>query len=290
MKIAFGDLKIGFSCYINRMNGKSSKFHNYAELVGTRYLEYRVDIREMVEFLGEVTRVSWKALRGKGKIRWLDALYYMDLCGAQALPIVTLICLLMGLIMGFQGAVILKNYGAELFIVDMVGFVILKEMGPLMVAMIATGRAGSAFAAEIGTMKVDEEISALETMGIEPVRILVLPKLMAMLVTIPLLTVFGDLCGILGGFVVGTGLMNIPPVAYYSRTVEVLKVSTFMIGIVKSIVFAVIITLVGCIRGFQSSTDAQGVGRATTSSVVTSIFLIVIADAVMTVLCYLLGY
>jgi phospholipid/cholesterol/gamma-HCH transport system permease protein len=272
------------------MSGKRSKFRDYVELVGARYLEYRADMREMVEFLGEVAQICWKTLRGKGKIRWGDTFYYMDLCGAQALAIVTLICLLMGLIMGFQGAVILRTYGAELFIVDMVGFVILKEMGPLMVAMIATGRAGSAFAAEIGTMKVNEEVNALATMGIEPLRILVLPKLLAMLVTIPLLTVFGDICGILGGFVVGTGLMDIPPVAYYSRTVEVLTASTFMIGIVKSIVFAVIITLVGCIRGFQSSTDAQGVGRATTSSVVTSIFLIVIADAIMTILCYLLGY
>ncbi len=272
------------------MNGNSSKFRHYIEQLGDCCLDYRADMHGMVEFLGDVAIVSWKALRHKYKLRWNDTLYYMDLCGAQALSIVTLICMLMGLIMGFQGAVILKTYGAELFIVDMVGFVILKEMGPLMVAMIATGRAGSAFAAEIGTMKVDEEISALETMGIEPVRVLVLPKLAAMLITIPILTVFGDFCGILGGFIVGSGLMDIPPVAYYSRTVEVLKVSTFAIGLVKSLVFAFIITLVGCVRGFQSGTDAQGVGRATTSSVVTSIFLIVIADAIMTILCYLLGY
>ncbi len=272
------------------MSEVKSKIRSYIELVGERYLKYQADMYDMVSFLGDVTSVSWKTLKCKYKIRWNDIFYYMDLCGSQALPIVTLICLLMGLIMAFQGAVILRTYGGELFIADMVGFVILKEMGPLMVAMIATGRAGSAFAAEIGTMKVDEEISALETMGIEPVRFLVLPKLLAMLIAIPTLTVFGNVCGIFGGFVVGTGLMGIPSVAYFSRTIEVLKISTFSIGLIKSIVFAFIITLVGCIRGFQSSTDAQGVGRATTSSVVTSIFIIVIADAIMTILCYLLGY
>lgn len=251
---------------------------------------FYTDFKEVVIFLGDVARVTGKLLRHPSRMRWNDLYYYMNLCGSQALPIVAMICLLMGLIMGFQGAVLLRTYGAELFIADLVGFTILKEMGPLMVAMISTGRAGSAFAAEIGTMKINEEIDALSTMGIEPVRMLVVPKLLAMIMVIPLLTVFGDVCGILGGFIVGTGLMGIPPAAYYNRSVQVLTLSAFNIGIIKSIVFAIIIALVGCYRGFQSSTDAQGVGRATTSSVVISIFIIVIADAVMTVLCYVLGY
>lgn len=247
-------------------------------------------LRVVLMFIGDITRISGHLIRHPQKMRWNDVFYYMNLCGSQALPIVAMICLLMGLIMGFQGAVLLRTYGAELYIVDLVGFTILKEMGPLMVAMISTGRAGSAFAAEIGTMKINEEISALATMGIEPSRMLVIPKLLAMIVVIPLLTVFGAVCGILGGFLVGSGLMGIPAAAYYNRTVQVLTLSAFNIGIIKSLVFAVIISLVGCFRGFQASADAQGVGRATTSSVVVSIFLIVVADALMAVLCYVLGY
>lgn len=271
------------------MNVKE-KLSNYIERFGDSYLKYQKDMIEMVGFLGEVTFVTRQIIKNPKKIRWVDTLYYMDMCGSQALPIVALICFLMGLIMAFQGAVLLSNYGAELYVADLVGFAILKEMGPLMVAMIATGRAGSSFAAEIGTMKVDEEIDALETMGIAPVRMLVIPKLIAMLIVIPILTVFGDFCGIFGGLVVGSGLMGIPTVAYYDRTVEVLRISTLNIGLIKSFIFAVIITLVGCLRGFQSTTGAQGVGRSTTSSVVTSIFLIVVADLVMTIICYILGY
>lgn len=257
---------------------------------GGLFRSYYSELREVIIFLGEVARVTGRLIFHPTRIRWNDLFYYMNLCGSQALPIVSIICLLMGLIMGFQGAVLLRTYGAELYIADLVGFTILKEMGPLMVAMISTGRAGSAFAAEIGTMKMNDEINALSTMGIEPVRMLVVPKLLAMIVVIPLLTVFGDLCGVFGGFAVGTGLMGIPAAAYYERTVQVLTLSSFNIGIIKSVVFAIIIALVGCYRGFQASSDAQGVGRATTSSVVISIFIIVVADAVMTVLCYVLGY
>lgn len=267
-----------------------TRIYNYIEKVGESYLSYKQDVIEMVEFLGEVTYVCRQVIKTPKKIRWTDTLYYMDMCGSQALPIVALICFLMGLIMAFQGAVLLRNYGAEIYVADLVGFAILKEMGPLMVAMIATGRAGSSFAAEIGTMKVDEEIDALQTMGIIPVRMLVIPKLIAMLIVIPILTVFGDFCGIFGGMVVGSGLMGIPTVAYYDRTIEVLKVSTLNIGLIKSVIFAIIVTLVGCLRGFQSTTGAQGVGRSTTSSVVTSIFMIVVADLIMTIICYTLGY
>lgn len=267
-----------------------NKFNKNIGSIGGFIRSNYSESREVIVFLGDVARATTRLIFNPSRMRWNDLFYYMNLCGSQALPIVAMICLLMGLIMGFQGAVLLRTYGAELYIADLVGFTILKEMGPLMVAMISTGRAGSAFAAEIGTMKINEEINALSTMGIEPVRMLVVPKLLAMIVVIPLLTVFGDICGVFGGFIVGTGLMGIPMAAYYERTVRVLTLSAFNIGIIKSVVFAIIIALVGCYRGFQSSADAQGVGRATTSSVVISIFIIVVADAVMTVLCYVLGY
>ena len=252
-----------------------NKFNKNIGSIGGFIRSNYSESREVIVFLGDVARATTRLIFNPSRMRWNDLFYYMNLCG---------------LIMGFQGAVLLRTYGAELYIADLVGFTILKEMGPLMVAMISTGRAGSAFAAEIGTMKINEEINALSTMGIEPVRMLVVPKLLAMIVVIPLLTVFGDICGVFGGFIVGTGLMGIPMAAYYERTVRVLTLSAFNIGIIKSVVFAIIIALVGCYRGFQSSADAQGVGRATTSSVVISIFIIVVADAVMTVLCYVLGY
>jgi phospholipid/cholesterol/gamma-HCH transport system permease protein len=196
----------------------------------------------------------------------------------------------MGVILGFQFALQAQKVGAEIYVADGVGFSILKELGPFMVAVICTGRAGSAFAAEIGTMKVNEEISALQTMGFSPVAFLVIPKLLAMLLTVPLLIVFGDFAGLAGGFTVGVTMMDLTPAAYLDRTFQVLEPSTLTMGVLKGLVFAIIIALVGCVRGFQSQSDAQGVGRATTSAVVTGIFLIVVADAVLTRLYTLWGY
>jgi phospholipid/cholesterol/gamma-HCH transport system permease protein len=214
----------------------------------------------------------------------------MDMCGSDALPIVTMICFLMGLILGFQTAVQMHKYGGDIFTADLVGFSITKELGPLMVAVIATGRAGSAFAAEIGTMKVSEEIDAMETMGLVTSRFLIMPKMIAMIMVIPILTVFGDIAGLFGGFLVGWLKLGIPPVAYYNRTILVLTPMTFVLGLVKSAVFAFLIAAVGCMRGFEAGSDAKGVGRSATSAVVSGIFLIVIADALLTFLFTTMGY
>lgn len=262
----------------------------FVERIGSAAKTEFRDLLEMICFLGDLAKVCWQAIRKPGKIRWRETFYYMDMCGSQALPIVMMICFLMGIILGFQAAVQMRKFGTELYVADLVGFSILKELGPLMVAMIATGRAGSAFAAEIGSMKLDEEISALETMGLPPGRFLVIPKLLAMMLVIPILTVFGDIIGIFGGFVVGTTMLGLPPVAYYNRTIEVLTPMVFFLGMVKSLFFAIIIAVVGCLRGFQSECNAQGVGRATTSAVVTAIFFIVIADAILTILFSIMGY
>ncbi|MBN1864054.1 MAG: ABC transporter permease, partial [Victivallales bacterium] len=216
------------------------------------------------------------------KIRWRETFYYMDICGADALPIVSMICFLMGLILAFQGAVQLSKVGTDIYLADAVGLSIVKELGPLMVAMISTGRAGSAFAAEIGTMKVGEEVNALTTFGFVPSRFLFVPKFIAMIVTMPLLTVFGDFVGVLGGMAVGYFKLGIPILAYTNRTLHVLKPIHLTESLTKSIVFAAIITVVGCIRGFESDDDAQGVGRSATKAVVSSIFVIIIADAFLT--------
>lgn len=241
-------------------------------------------------FLGQLLIAIKDIIRHPAKLRARDMFYYMDLCGSQALPIVLCICYLMGVILGFQFALQAQKVGAEIYVADGVGFSILKELGPFMVAIISTGRAGSAFAAEIGTMKVNEEISALQTMGFSPVGFLVVPKLLAMLLTMPLLIVFGDFAGLLGGFTVGITMMDLTPVSYIDRTFEVLLPSTLTMGVLKGLVFATVIALIGCMRGFQSQSDAQGVGRATTSAVVTSIFLVVVSDAVLTRLYTMWGY
>lgn len=238
-----------------------------------------------VVFLGEVFSVVPQLHKRKREI-----LYYLDLCGVKSLPVVVIISLLMGSIIALQGALQMRKVGAEIFIVDLVGFAVLKEFGPLMVAMISTGRAGSAFAAEIGTMKVNEEIYALETMGVNPYGYLVHPKLAAMLIAMPFLTVFGDLCSILGGMMLSTSCLDITLVAYWTRSVNILNGTIFMLGIFKSAVFGILITLAGCCCGFSSSGDAQGVGRGATTAVVSSIFLVVIADAVMTLLFSFIGY
>lgn len=222
--------------------------------------------------------------------RWREFFYYFDLCGSQSLLIVLLICFLMGVVLGIQGALQMSKVGTEIFMVDLIGFSVLKELGPLMVAIIATGRAGSAFAAEIGTMKVNEELSALQTLGIDPEAYLVIPKLCAMILTMPLLTVCGDASGIIGGMSVGVSVCGIPAEAYWSRTVDVLDVASLLGGLLKSAVFAILITLAGCYYGFASSGDAQGVGRAATQAVVASIFLVVVSDAVMTLLYSFVGW
>ncbi|MBO5689689.1 MAG: ABC transporter permease [Lentisphaeria bacterium] len=244
----------------------------------------------LVEFVGAVCRDACRDLRNWRRFRWRDMLYYLGLCGEKSVSIVLLICFLMGMVLALQAALQMRKFGTELFVADLVGFSLLKELGPLMVAMIATGRAGSAFAAEIGTMKVNEEISAMTTMGISPVRFLVIPKLLAMMIALPLLTVFGDFAGLLGGLFIGTTWLDIPAAAYWNRTMAVLAPMNLLLGLVKSWIFAILVTLAGCWRGFEAEPDAQGVGRGATDAVVLSILLIVIGDMLLTMFFASFGY
>ncbi|MDD4818510.1 MAG: ABC transporter permease [Victivallaceae bacterium] len=243
-----------------------------------------------IGFVGDVVSAVAEVVVSPRKLRWRDVLYYLDLCGRKSVPIVAAICFLMGAIVAFQSAFQMRKYGAELYVADLLAFSLLKELGPLMVAVIATGRAGSSFAAEIGTMKVDEEINALETMGIKPVRFLVIPKLLAMMVSLPLLTVIGDVVGILGGLTVAQVYLGMPASTYMARTIDVLVPSVFCMGVLKTVFFAICITLIGCHCGFAAGTDAQGVGRATTRAVVSGIFAVVLGDAVLTLIYMAWGY
>ena len=243
-------------------------------LIGSELLTF-------VSFLGEMTLACLEAIRNPRKIRWQNTLYYMNVCGINGLPITVLICLLTGVIIGYQAAVQMQKYGAESFLPGLVGCSVARELAPIMVAVIATGRAGSAFAAEIGTMKVSEEIDAMRTMGFDPARFLVIPKLIAMICMIPLLTVFGDLAGILGGLLVGVGQLDMPLDAYYQTTVSWVKPKYFFEGVFKSGIFAWLITAIACWRGFRTGSDSIAVGKATTSTVVISILAIVVADALL---------
>lgn len=279
-------LFLGKARYILNMEKIITFITNFGKCTADRLEQWRAQ----VVFVGATVRVLAMAICHPGQLRRKDVLYYMSFCGDQSLGIVLLICYLMGVVLGFQAAVQLREFGTEIYTADLVGFSILKELGPLMVAMIATGRAGSAFAAEIGTMKVNEELNAMETMGISPERFLILPKLLAMVLVMPVLTLFGDVAGLFGGLCVGVWMLEIPAVTYIGRSLEVLSISTLLPGLFKSVVFAILIVLTGCRHGFTAGEDAQGVGRAATQAVVDSIFMVVVADSVLTVIYSIWGY
>lgn len=249
--------------------------------IGDAGFKVIADTGQLIAFIGETVYELYKALCHPKRIRKKETLYYMNLCGANAFPISVMICLLMGLILGYQSAVQMHKYGADSFLPALVGCSIVRELGPMMVAVIAAGRAGSAFAAEIATMKSSEEINAMVTMGFSPWRFLVIPKLLSMICMMPLITFFGDIFGIIGGMLVGTIELQMPLHAYYIQTVHWVAPRFFIESIVKSIVFAVIITGICCMRGFNAGQDSLGVGKATTSSVVTSIISIIVADTLM---------
>ena len=257
--------------------------------IGRSFAGKFTEAKNIISFIGEVFVEVINSIKSPKKVKWDRVLYYMEMCGREATSIVVLICFLMGLILGFQAAIQLKQFGTDIYVANLVGLSVVKELGPLMVAMISTGRAGSAFAAELGTMKVNQEIDAMTTMGFVPYRFLVIPKLFAMIFVMPILTLIGDLLGILGGFFVGMVQLKIPFIAYLNQTIRAIYYTDVIESLIKSVVFAVIIAMVGCYRGMNSSKDAQGVGKAATSSVVSSIFLIIIADTALTILFTTLG-
>ncbi|MEI8245197.1 MAG: ABC transporter permease [Lentisphaerota bacterium] len=258
--------------------------------LGAAAYKFGSDTKSIVGFSGSILIAIYKMIRNPRKIPVQETLYYIDKTGVDAVPIVSLICFLMGMILGFQGISQMKRFGIDIYVADLVGLGIVRELGPLMVAMICTGRAGSAFAAEIGTMKVSEEIDALITMGIKPERILVIPKILALFIAMPLLTIIGDIIGILGGTLVSILASDITFAAFYGRTLQAIEPANIFESLLKSIIFAVLIASVGCLRGMEAQNDAKGVGRATTSSVVSGIFLIVIADALVTFIYPLLVF
>jgi phospholipid/cholesterol/gamma-HCH transport system permease protein len=245
------------------------------------------DIRAQVAFIGETTTALWYAAKNPARVRWKDVWYTCEQVGVNALPIVALISFLLGIILAFQAAVPMRQFGAELFVADLVGLSILRELGPLMTAILLAGRSGAAFAAEIGTMKVNEELNALTTMGLDPVRFLVVTRILAALLMMPLLTLFADLIGILGGALTMI-TFNIPIVSFLHEVDSLVDVKDLLAGLAKAPVFAVLIAGVGCLRGLQTQTGASAVGISATRAVVSSIVLLVVVDGIYAFVYYLL--
>jgi len=241
-------------------------------------------------FVGESVLALARLVRSPRGFRWSDCLDQMQQCGAMALPIVSLISFLVGLIMAYQAAVQLRQFGADIYVADLVGLSVVREMGPMMAAIILAGRTGAAFAATLANMRANEEIDALETLGISAVRFLVLPRLIALTVMMPLLTLYANGVGILGGMAVGAGVLEIPPAAYWIQTQSIIDLSDVTSGLLKSLAFGLLIALSGCLRGLQAERSAAGVGRAATSAVVTSILFIIVADALFAVVFNILGW
>ena len=235
-------------------------------------------------FIGSVCLALIYVARHPGALRGNDALLSMEKTGVDAVPIVGLISFLLGLIMAFMSSVQLRLFGADIYVASLVGLAMVRELGPIMTAIIVAGRSGSAFAAEIGTMKISEEVDALFTMGFDPVRFLVVPKIAATVIVVPFLTLLSDLCAILGGLVVGVYMLDLTANAYISQTIRTLTLFDAVWGFLKSGIFAFLITTVGCLRGFQVRGGADAVGRATTSAVVSGIFLIILSDSIIAVI------
>ncbi len=259
------------------------------ESLGRQSLGALSDSVDFATFLGEVALRAIRLLGHPRKLRWREILNELAQAGHKALPILGLLSFLLGVVIAYQGGVQLRQYGATIFIADLVGLSMLREFAPLMTAIIVAGRTGSAYAAEIGTMKVTEEIDALRSIGISPIDMLVLPKLVALVVAMPLLTVYADITGVLGGMVMAGAQLHISFGTFIDRLGQALTLESYMVGVGKAPVFAAIVAAVGCFQGLQVSGSAASVGRRTTVSVVHSIIAVIVVDAAFSVAFNWLG-
>ncbi len=257
---------------------------SFLDEVGSETVHFFRSSADILRFLGGVAVSIGRMLRGRAHYRFSDFFLIVQQVGAQALPIVSLISVLVGLILAFVGAVQLEKFGADIFIANLVGLGMVREMGAMMAAIIMAGRTGAAFAAELGTMTVNEEIDALRTMGISPIDFLVVPRILALMLMMPLLTVYADIMGILGGALVGITLFDIGTYEYFRQTRSAIDLYDVFGGLFKSLVYGAIVGISGCLRGMECGRSSAAVGIATTSAVVTSIVFIVVACAVLTVI------
>jgi phospholipid/cholesterol/gamma-HCH transport system permease protein len=268
---------------------KTVEHKPFLEQIGNDVVDFVQSTGEIMAFLGEAFVATTKMLTGKARFRPIDLGLFLQENGARALPIVSLISALVGLILAFVGIIQLKLFGAQIYVADLVGIAMVRQMGAIMTGIIMAGRTGAAFAAQLGTMQVNEEIDALQTLGISPMEFLVLPRMLALTVMMPLLCLYANLMGIIGGAVVGVGLYDINFMLYLNRTTLAVGLNDLGIGLFMSLIFGVLVALAGCLRGMQCGRSASAVGDAATSAVVTGIVAIIVATAIITVVCDVIG-
>ncbi|MEN8210132.1 MAG: MlaE family lipid ABC transporter permease subunit [Thermodesulfobacteriota bacterium] len=261
---------------------------SFVENTGKDLAQSLADIKIFVSFVGEITWAMITSMKNPGSIRWAETWMVAERAGVKALPIVALVSFIVGLVMAFQAAIPMKMFGAEIYVANLIGIAMVRELGPLMTAIILAGRSASAFAAEIGTMKINEEIDALTVMGMDPVKFLIIPRIIAATLTTPLLTIFANLVGILGGALVIISF-GYPLITYYNQVANFVTWQDLTGGLVKCFVFGLIIAATGCIRGYQTLRGPSAVGDSTTRAVVSSIILIAIFDGIFSVVYYYLG-
>ena len=262
---------------------------NLLSRIGNTTIDIAAGVPDALHFLGESVKSIVRLIRRKAQYNSSDLYFIIQQVGPQALPIVSLISFLVGLILAYMGALQLERFGAQIYVADLVGIAMVREVGALMTAIIMAGRTGAAYAAELGTMQVNEEIDAFQTLGISPMDYLVMPRLLALVLMMPLLSLYAGLVGILAGIVVSVTVFDLSVYEYYQQTLRALNMTHFAVGMMKGTLYGVLIALAGCLRGMQCGRSAQAVGQATTSAVVTSIISIVIAASLTTIILQQLG-
>ena len=260
------------------------------EHLGRATFDFFRELRETLSFIGELFVYLGRAIRAPRSVNWRDVPILMERAGANGMPIVLIVNFLVGAIMALQAAPQLERFGANIFVVDLVGLSIVRELGPLMTAILVAGRSGAAFAAELGTMKVSEEIDALRVMGFDPQRYLVLPRIIALFVVVPFMTLFADVIGIFGGWVVGVWSLDLTSTVFLSELSRAVVWTDVASGLLKSAFFAIVIAWISCQRGLATSGGATGVGSATTSAVVSILFALVVLDAIFTFVFSMVGW
>lgn len=268
---------------------KTVEHKPFLEQIGDDVVDFVQSTGEIMTFLGEAFVAVTKMLTGKARFRPIDLGLFLQENGARALPIVSLVSALVGLILAFVGIIQLKLFGAQIYVADLVGISMVRFMGAIMTGIIMAGRTGAAFAAQLGTMEVNEETDALRTLGISPMEFLVLPRMLALTLMMPLLCLYANLMGILGGAVVAIGFYDINLMIFYRRTIQAVGLNDLGIGLFMSLIFGILVALAGCLRGMQCGRSASAVGDAATSAVVTAIVAIIVATAIITVACDFIG-
>ena len=275
----FEELLHGVSSNWNQVEGEGPTQETYRQRLERWGMQQAQQAVQALEFLGECTVTTIESLKRPSFIRWQAVIHSLEQDGFRALPITGLLAFLLGFVIAYQGAEQLRQFGANIFVVDLVGISLLREIAPLIVAILIAGRSGSAYAAQIGAMKVTEELDAVRTLGLSPMQLLVVPRVCALVVAVPLLTVYADILGVMGGSIIASSQLNVSLTEFVSRFEEAVAIRHFFIGIGKAPFFAIIIALVGCYQGFQIRGSVDDVGRRTTMSVVQSIFLVIVFDA-----------